>query len=407
MGTCVTEAGIRSPQHQQNIAETCSLKASRVAHRATGIAGLVYWTAEQGADCIRSDLTLTRTDLRIAPSPFSIGKQSTRGSRSSSVRQQAKPIESAGSTWHSVGSTKYMLNGASCPGACALHPKWSTHRSACYRARWPLKARSSGLAVNQTPFVCLSWAVRPSNARKNYTKQKAGDAKQCSIHCLAATDTNQHEQQQCIFRSATSTEDLQQAAKVRADAYYEVISSLMYSFWLKRTELHQLAGNVKLHASKALLMQEQPHARYVDSFKRQFVDQYVRQLQQQTVKQLGHALPECVCLVALYPQSQQVLATCDVRPPDKAAGQHPAGVPREDMTAAYVTNVAVDSQSRGQGLGFQLLEAAAALALEEWQAQALYTTVDPDNKVTQPGTHVHACDLLACPLNVTGCNSML
>ena len=123
--------------------------------------------------------------------------------------------------------------------------------------------------------------------------------------------------------------------------------------------------------------------RYVDSFKRQFVEQYVRLLKQQTAKQLGHALPECLCLIAVLPESQRVLATCDVRPPEDAAGKHPEGVPCHDKAAAYVTNVAVDSNSRGQGLGFQLLEAAAALALDKWQAKALYTTVDPQNKVVQ------------------------
>lgn len=139
------------------------------------------------------------------------------------------------------------------------------------------------------------------------------------------------------------------------------------------------------------MVQEQPHARYVDSFKRQFVDQYVQSLRQQTVKKLGNALPECLCLVGVAQGSQQVLATCDVRPPENAAGLHPKGVPHNDKAAAYVTNVAVDSDSRGQGLGFQMLEAAAAYALENWQAQALYTTVDPENKVASSGSRLHSC----------------
>lgn len=139
------------------------------------------------------------------------------------------------------------------------------------------------------------------------------------------------------------------------------------------------------------MIQEQPHARYVDSFKRQFIDQYVRLLTQQTAIKLGAALPECLCLIGIAQGSQQALATCDIRPPANAAGVHPKGVPSDDKTAAYVTNVAVDSKSRGQGLGFQMLEAAASLALESWQAQALYTTVDPQNKVTLSGSSVHAC----------------
>ena len=128
-------------------------------------------------------------------------------------------------------------------------------------------------------------------------------------------------------------------------------------------------------------LQEQPHARYVSSFKRQFIDQTVRLLRQQTARSLNALLPECVCLVAMLPGTQQILATCDIHPPEDAAGQHPKAVPPHDKHAAYVTNVAVDSKSRGQGLGFQLLEAAAAFALEEWQAQAVYTTVDSANKV--------------------------
>ncbi|KAL3132554.1 hypothetical protein ABBQ32_009093 [Trebouxia sp. C0010 RCD-2024] len=137
--------------------------------------------------------------------------------------------------------------------------------------------------------------------------------------------------------------------------------------------------------------QEQPHARYVDSFKRQFIDQYVRLLTQQTATKFGAALPECLCLIGIAHGSQQAFATCDIRPPANAAGVHPKGVPSDDKTAAYVTNVAVDSKSRGQGLGFQMLEAAASLALESWQAQALYTTVDPENEVTLSGSCMQAC----------------
>lgn len=145
-----------------------------------------------------------------------------------------------------------------------------------------------------------------------------------------------------------------------------------------------------------MVLQEQPHARYVDSFKRQFADQYVQLLRQQTTKKLGNALPECLCLIGVAQGSQRVLATCDVRPPEDAAGLHPDGVPLDDKTAAYVTNVAVDSNSRGQGLGFQMLEAAATFALENWQAEALYTTVDPENKVAKQNMLVSACMLPVC-----------
>ena len=104
-------------------------------------------------------------------------------------------------------------------------------------------------------------------------------------------------------------------------------------------------------------------------------------LRQQTARGLNAATPEVACLIAMLPDSQKVLATCDIRPPQEIAGQHPKGVPDHDKHAAYVTNVAVDSNSRGQGLGFQLLEAAAAFASEQWQAQTIYTTVDSANRV--------------------------
>ncbi|KAL0032331.1 hypothetical protein WJX79_005665 [Trebouxia sp. C0005] len=96
--------------------------------------------------------------------------------------------------------------------------------------------------------------------------------RQSRVSCSGTAEAALATEQQLIFQTASSTSDLQQAATLRAEAYYE----------------------------------EQPHARYVDSFKRQFIDQ--------------------------------------------------------------------------TGLGFQLLEAAAAFALEEWQAQAVYTTVDSANK---------------------------
>lgn len=87
-------------------------------------------------------------------------------------------------------------------------------------------------------------------------------------------------------------------------------------------------------------------------------------------------------MVALQLETEQVLATCDVRPPANIASQHPQGVPRSDASASYITNVAVDPKTRGQGIGFRLLEAAAAHAYEEWQAAAVYTTVDTNNEVS-------------------------
>lgn len=87
-------------------------------------------------------------------------------------------------------------------------------------------------------------------------------------------------------------------------------------------------------------------------------------------------------MVALQLETKQILATCDVRPPANIATRHPQGVPSSDASASYITNVAVDPNTRGQGIGFRLLEAAAAHAYEEWQAAAVYTTVDTNNEVS-------------------------
>lgn len=88
-------------------------------------------------------------------------------------------------------------------------------------------------------------------------------------------------------------------------------------------------------------------------------------------------------MVAIQRKTEQVLATCDVRPPANVARQHPEGVPKHDAVACYISNVAVDPSTRGQGIGYQLLEAAAAFAVEQWQAGAMYTTVDTNNEVRQ------------------------
>ncbi|DBA65760.1 TPA: hypothetical protein ACH3X2_002802 [Trebouxia sp. C0005] len=218
-----------------------------------------------------------------------------------------------------------------------------THQHRQGAKRYAAVARVHSIAIAPAPatYVCNACTrpfLLPSVSHRT--------PRQSRVSCSGTAEAALATEQQFIFQTASSTSDLQQAATLRAEAYYE----------------------------------EQPHARYVDSFKRQFIDQTVRLLRQQTARPLNALLPECVCLVAMLPGTKQILATCDIHPPEDAAGQHPKAVPLHDKHAAYVTNVAVDSKSRGQGLGFQLLEAAAAFALEEWQAQAVYTTVDSANK---------------------------
>ena len=266
-----------------------------------------------------------------------------------------------------------------------------THRvAALTHPHWPgaAVARVHSIAVAPAIYVynaCTNPCLLPSITHRT--------PRQSRVSCSSTAEAASVTEQQLIFQTAFSTSDLQQAATLRAEAYYEVLLTIR-SFLVctkQNTEAScyciSFCNAVHLTVDKlARLMwrrclQEQPHARYVNSFKRQFIDQTVRLLRQQTARSLNALLPECVCLVAMLPGTKQILATCDIHPPEDAAGQHPKAVPPHDKHAAYVTNVAVDSKSRGQGLGFQLLEAAAAYALEEWQAQAVYTTVDSANKV--------------------------
>lgn len=128
-------------------------------------------------------------------------------------------------------------------------------------------------------------------------------------------------------------------------------------------------------------MQDKSQGRYIESFKRQFIDQSVRLLQEKTAGSASTSVPDCVCMVAVHSETDKVLATCDIRPPAAIAGEHPEGVPKHDAMGCYITNVAVDSHTRGQGIGFQLLEAAATYAVEQWQANTVYTTVAISNQV--------------------------
>ena len=254
-------------------------------------------------------------------------------------------------------------------------------RAQLLRAATAFSALSDACTSQRPPRTCV---IR---------NQSHSTLQQQHVACSRTAQVELAAEQQVVFRTATSASHLQQASALRAEAYYEV-SSALHSFFRYSVSVANFfpcspLGRPIADQSMCIrpecslsFLQEQPHARYVDSFKRQFVDQSVRLLKQQTARSLNALLPECVCLVALLPENDQILATCDVRPPADAAGRHPVGVPSSDRHAAYVTNVAVDSNRRGQGLGFQLLEAAAAFAYEEWQAQAVYTTVDSANKVS-------------------------
>jgi hypothetical protein len=87
---------------------------------------------------------------------------------------------------------------------------------------------------------------------------------------------------------------------------------------------------------KAILhVQDQQHLRYVGSFKRQFMEQETRSLKERTCLRPGWDMPECMCLVAVEPESSStgrgVMGTLDAEPPRSSSLQHRRDVPQVRM----------------------------------------------------------------------------
>jgi ribosomal protein S18 acetylase RimI-like enzyme len=145
--------------------------------------------------------------------------------------------------------------------------------------------------------------------------------------------------------------ELEDAARLRAEAYYEDSSG-----------------------------------RYVETFKRHFVRQETDSLRTRTAVS-PNGFPECVCLVAVWEGSGQVVGTLDIRPPAGSVGSTrlhrdgrylngvPVGVPK----GSYVLNVCVSEERRGSGIGTALMREACKEARRRWGAQEMFTEVDTWN----------------------------
>ncbi len=111
--------------------------------------------------------------------------------------------------------------------------------------------------------------------------------------------------------------ELDEVAWLRAEAYYEVdiCSSLLRSY-----------SQRDLPIMKAILclLQDQPHLRYVGSFKRQFKEQEARSLKERIRCRPGSDMPECVCLVAVEEEGESgtVVGTLDAEPPGSPTPKH-------------------------------------------------------------------------------------
>ncbi|EFN55246.1 hypothetical protein CHLNCDRAFT_134568 [Chlorella variabilis] len=162
-------------------------------------------------------------------------------------------------------------------------------------------------------------------------------------------------------------EDLERAAWLRAEAYYE--------------------------------------KRSVGRFKASFIKQFAGQELYALLRRTKGAQPLCVTLVATRgspaaaaaapaeaPAARGAggcLGTLDVRLLDGAVAafidaygglRWPEGVPRGAAPAAYVSNVVVAEAQRGRGLGRGLVGAAAELARERWRAGKVYCHVEVGNE---------------------------
>ncbi|GFH30240.1 N-acetyltransferase domain-containing protein [Haematococcus lacustris] len=160
-----------------------------------------------------------------------------------------------------------------------------------------------------------------------------------------------------------------------------------------------LADFTQVAALRAEAFYEDDRSRFVSTFKRQFIAQEIESLQQRTQpSQLSAGCQTTDCLVALASDSQQVVLGCiDIRLPRAATGVHPAGVPAEDHQGAYLLNVVVHMDWRGQGVGKALMRGAMERARSHWQASDLYTHVAADNEVAwglyrSCGFEEHSCE---------------
>lgn len=163
----------------------------------------------------------------------------------------------------------------------------------------------------------------------------------------AATAPSVPQQDAYTVQPAATLQQLQQTARLRADAYYE----------------------------------EQPTTRFTDTFKRQFAEQELQSLRSRTgIDRPVAPHAQCVCLVALDALGN-VQGCVDVRPPACHSGALPKGVTNDDTKGGYLLNVVVAEEHRRQGVGAQLVWAAGQHAVRALGAERLYTHVDAQNEV--------------------------
>ena len=203
------------------------------------------------------------------------------------------------------------------------------------------------------------------------------------------------------IRPSQLREDLQRAAWLRAEAFYQVgrLPPQPPPATLAPASRHlcRLSPIAPLRPPLHI-----PQNRSVGRFKASFIKQFAEQELYSLLRRTSGA--ECVALVASRwggsgaPAAAAASAasavgagdcigTLDVRLLDASsvfAGSWPEGVPRDPAAAAaYVSNVVVAERQRGQGLGRELVRAALLLVRRQWQAELAYCHVEVDNEVRE------------------------
>lgn len=129
--------------------------------------------------------------------------------------------------------------------------------------------------------------------------------------------------------------ELDDVAWLRAEAFYEVTLHMHCARVLGRrsnerlsnppcntfSEQSGLISRLRHGTGHLAFVQDQPHLRYVGSFKRQFKEQEARSLRDRIRQRQGQVGPDCVCLVAIEEadgKGPEVLGTLDVESPGSA-----------------------------------------------------------------------------------------
>ena len=158
----------------------------------------------------------------------------------------------------------------------------------------------------ESDLICDSYARRSAmrcQSVAHATENVVVNATQSDTSGSSDTDRSR------VLIRLVEPSELEEVAWLRAEAYYEVG---IRSFRVK--ERSQTFPSIRLSCP---CLQDQPHIRYVGSFKRQFKEQEARSLKERIRCRPGSIMPECVCLVAVEEGggSGVVMGTLDAEPP--------------------------------------------------------------------------------------------